>query len=69
MEVGTQNISDYLNTMTEHINEHIPALLAALKEVPNYANENPLNRPDSFQLGTVDASNIEICWDYPRTKR
>ncbi len=68
VEVGTQNISDYLNTMTEHINEHIPALLAALKEVPNYANENPLHRPDSFQLGAVDASNIEICWDYPAQK-
>ena len=65
VEVGTQNISDYLNTMTEHINEHIPALLAALKEVPNYADKNPLCRPDSFQLGAVDSSEIEFCWEYP----
>jgi len=68
VEVGTQNISDYLNTMTEHINEHIPALLAALKEVPNYAEDNPLSRPDSFQLNNVEANEISLSWEYPAQK-
>jgi len=65
VEVGSQNISDYLNTMMEHINENIPALLAALKEVPNYAKDNPLLRPEAFQLKSVEANNIELCWGYP----
>jgi hypothetical protein len=64
VEVGTENISDYLNTMTGHINEHIPALLAALKEVPNYAKDNPLQRPKSFQLEGVEAHLIALSWDY-----
>ena len=54
--------------MTEHINEHIPALLAALKEVPNYAVENPLGRPDSFQLGAIGSNEIELFWKYPEMK-
>ncbi len=68
VEVGTQNISDYLNTMREHINEHIPALLAALHEVPNYASDNPLQRPDNFQLARVASSEIDLTWDYPELK-
>jgi hypothetical protein len=68
VEVGTQNISDYLNTMSEHINEHIPALLTALKEVPNYAAENPLHRPDAFQLGAVTSNDVELFWEYSEIK-
>ena len=63
VEVGSQNISDYLNTMTEHISEHIPALLAALKEVPNYVKNHPLTRPEAFQLEAVSSSEIELCWE------
>ena len=63
VEVGSQNISDYLNTMTEHISEHIPALLAALKEVPNYAKNNPLNRPEAFQLISVSSAEVQLSWE------
>ncbi|MEA3544694.1 MAG: M14 family zinc carboxypeptidase, partial [Thermodesulfobacteriota bacterium] len=64
VEVGTQNISDYLDTMMEHINEHIPALLVALKEVPNYVKDNPLKRPEGFQLVSVGANEVELHWEY-----
>ena len=63
VEVGSQNISDYLNTMTEHISEHIPALLAALKEVPNYVKNSPLNRPEAFQLISVSSDEVQLCWE------
>ncbi len=64
VEVGTQNISDYLDTMMEHVNEHIPALLVALKEVPNYVKDNPLKRPQEFQLVSVGANEAELSWEY-----
>ena len=68
VEVGSQNISDYLNTMVEHINEHIPALLAALKEAPNYAKDNPLKRPAEYRLVSVDYSEVKLCWEYGTLK-
>ncbi len=42
VEVGTRNISDYLDDMREHIREHIPALFVAGREVPNYSKKNSL---------------------------
>lgn len=69
VEVGSQNISDYLGTMMEHVNEHIPALLTALKAVPYYAKNNPLVRPDNFQLQEVEANNIELNWDYSESQK
>jgi len=66
-EVGTQNISDYLETMVEHVNEHIPALLSALKEVPTYAADNPLSRPENFQVSSIEATEAELSWDFSET--
>ncbi len=66
VEVGTRNISDYLDTMIEHIREHIPALVAALKEVPNYAKTNPLPRPENFRATYVGKDNVTLEWEpYP----
>jgi len=49
VEVGTRNISDYLDDMREHIREHIPALLVAGREVPNYSKKNSLSRVENFR--------------------
>ena len=66
VEVGTRNISDYLDTMIEHIREHIPALIAALKEAPNYARENSMPRPENFRATYVGIDNVTLEWEpYP----
>ena len=53
VEVGTRNISDYMSDMDENIREHIPALLVAVKEVPNYSPNNKLKRVNSFQITEI----------------
>ncbi|WP_456485824.1 M14 family zinc carboxypeptidase [Hydrogenimonas sp.] len=63
VEVGTRNISDYLEDMIEHIREHIPALLAALGETPNYAKENRLQRPENFRATFVGTDNVTLEWE------
>ncbi|BDY13105.1 M14 family zinc carboxypeptidase [Hydrogenimonas cancrithermarum] len=63
VEVGTRNISDYLDDMIEHIREHIPALLAALKEAPNYAKEGAMPRPDNFRATFVGVDNVTLEWE------
>ena len=66
VEVGTRNISDYLDVMIEHIREHIPALIAALKEVPNYAKEAQMPRPENFRATYVGKDNVTLEWEpYP----
>jgi len=64
VEVGTRNISDYLDDMQEHLLEHHPALIKALQEVPNYAKNNPLKRVEQFQIKYIDAFSVELCWLY-----
>ena len=66
VEVGTRNISDYLDDMIEHIREHIPALIAALKEVPNYAKEGLMPRPENFRATFVGKDTVTLEWEpYP----
>ena len=66
VEVGTRNISDYLDDMIEHIREHIPALLAALREVPNYASEGIMPRPENFRATYVGTDTVTLEWEpYP----
>jgi len=64
VEVGTRNISDYEDDMSEHIDEHIPALLTALSEVNNYSKENPLKRVENFQIEEITSRSVTLCWDY-----
>ena len=47
-EVGTRNISDYKEHMSENIDENIPALMFALSEVNNYKKGDSLPRVDHF---------------------
>lgn len=65
VEVGTRNISDYLEHMTEHINENIPALIYALNEVPNYDKVERLPRIQRFVAKKVASNRVELEWDYP----
>ena len=64
VEVGTRNISDYLEHMTQNIEENIPALMNALNEVPNYAKENGLPRVKSFRASFVSSNEVEVSWEY-----
>lgn len=64
VEVGTRNISDYLDDMSEHIKEQIHALLTAINEVPNYAKDNPLPRVTGLTIETVSSFAVSFSWQY-----
>jgi len=63
-EVGTRNISDYIEHMSENIDENIPALIMALSEVNNYTKEGALPRVESFCATTIEVKEIVLEWDY-----
>ena len=63
-EVGTRNISDYKEHMSENIDENIPALIYALSEVNNYKKDNALPRVENFIATNVTAKEVELSWDY-----
>nr|WP_321266582.1 M14 family metallopeptidase [uncultured Sulfurimonas sp.] len=65
VEVGTRNISDYKEHMSENINENIPALIFALSEVNNYTKNGSLHRVKNFVAKEVGSKEIELTWDYP----
>ena len=64
VEVGTRNISDYMEDMNENIREHIPALIYALKEVDNYAKDNTVIRVNSFNATEIGSNHVNLKWDY-----
>jgi len=66
VEVGTRNISDYIENMQENIDENIRALIYALSEVRNYAKEDRLPRVENFVATTIGAKEIELSWEYER---
>jgi len=63
-EVGTRNISDYQEHMSENIDENIPALIFALSEVKNYEKTNALPRVDNFVATEVTSREVELSWEY-----
>lgn len=63
-EVGTRNISDYIEHMSENLQENIPALIFALSEVNNYSKHNVVPRIDNFRATDVSCKEIELSWDY-----
>jgi len=63
-EVGSRNISDYIEHMSENIAENIPALVMALTEVKNYKKDNSLKRIKSFAATSTTAKEIVLEWDY-----
>ncbi len=66
VEVGTRNISDYLDDMQEHLKEQFPALLRAMQTAPHYASSNPLHeRIHEFQIANVTHNAVSLTWRYP----
>ncbi len=63
-EVGTRNISDYQEHMSENIDENIPALIYALSEVKNYAKEDTLPRIENFVAHELSSREVELSWEY-----
>lgn len=68
VEVGTRNISDYMDDMDEHLREHIPALLAAVKEAPNYAKNTSVSRVKSFKTTEIGSNHVDLKWEYETNK-
>ncbi|MFA9373166.1 MAG: M14 family zinc carboxypeptidase [Poseidonibacter sp.] len=66
VEVGTRNISDYMDDMNENLREHIPALLAALSETPNYCKDNSVKRVNSFEVKDIGSNHVKLFWDYEK---
>ena len=63
-EVGTRNISDYKEHMSENIDENIPALMFALSEANNYTKKYSLPRVENFIAINVTSKEVELSWDY-----
>ena len=63
-EVGTRNISDYQENMSQNIEENIPALIYALSEVKNYTKDNPLKRVENFIAESVTSKEVQLTWNY-----
>jgi len=62
VEVGTRNIPDYLQNMSESINENIPALLYALSETVNHSKNAP-KMVQNFEIKSIGADFVELSWD------
>jgi len=65
VEVGTKNIPDYMKSMSESINENIPALKRAFTETINYSKLAP-SRVDNFTVDSTDHSSITLRWEYEK---
>jgi carboxypeptidase T len=63
VEVGTRNIPDYMQNMSQCIDENIPALLYAFGEVNNYADNAP-SRPKEFTTREINADSVMLHWQY-----
>ncbi len=67
VEVGTRNIPDYIQNMSESVNENIPALLYALSEAKNYG-EVASSRVENFHLESYTANEAELAWEHSNQK-
>jgi hypothetical protein len=63
VEVGTRNIPDYMQNMSESVRENIPALLYALSEAKNYKSTAP-KRVENFHIKDFSAGSCTIKWEY-----
>lgn len=63
VEVGTRNIPDYMQNMTESIHENIPALLYALGEAKNYADFAP-KRVENFHIESYTSDTVTLAWEH-----
>jgi len=63
VEVGTRNIPDYIQNMSESVQENIPALLYALGEASNYGKSAP-KRVKNFHIDTFSYNDCTLSWEY-----
>jgi len=63
VEVGTRNIPDYIQNMSESVNENIPALLYALSEAKSYTKIAP-QRVDNFHIESFSYNDCTLAWEY-----
>jgi len=63
VEVGTRNIPDYIQNMSESVQENIPALLYALSEASNYAKTAP-RRVENFHIEAFSDKDCNLSWNY-----
>ncbi len=63
VEVGTRNIPDYMQNMTESIHENIPALLYAISEAKNYATF-AAERVKNFHIKTYSCDSVTLAWEH-----
>ncbi len=66
VEVGTKNIPDYMENMSQSVNENIPALIHALSSAVNYSDQAP-PRVDNFNLVEVTQNSAKLEWEYKDT--
>lgn len=64
VEVGTKNIPDYMENMSQSVHENIPALVHALSSAVNYSDLAP-SRPDNFNLKELSENSVTLEWSYP----
>ena len=64
VEVGTRNIPDYMENMTQSVNENIPALVLALNSAISYSPLAPA-RVANFSINDVADSEVTLEWEYP----
>jgi hypothetical protein len=63
VEVGTKNIPDYMENMSQSVNENIPALVHALSSAINYSDSAP-TRVDNFNLSELTENSVALEWEY-----
>ncbi len=68
VEVGTRNIPDYMQNMTESIHENIPALLYALSEAKNYTTFS-LDRVENFHIESFGSDTVTLAWEHEAHRR
>lgn len=63
VEVGTRNIPDYIQNMSESVSENIPALLYMVGEAKNYSKVAP-KRIDNFHIESFSDNECHLGWEY-----
>ncbi|MDO6721124.1 M14 family zinc carboxypeptidase [Psychrosphaera sp. 1_MG-2023] len=63
VEVGTRNIPDYMENMSQSVNENIPALVHALNSAICYSSIAPA-RVSNFTIKDVAATEATLEWEY-----
>ena len=63
VEVGTRNIPDYMQNMTQSINENIPAVQYALGEAINYSTHAP-KRVTELNILKIESKSATLTWTY-----